>query len=106
MVNQVNIGTTIFDGKDATNSRFGCHIKIHVALPPVPFAGLEIVIEPEYWTVNQVRWDAAQGRFFCVLEKKYQQVDIEGIGFDSFQEWVNYFGENGWSCSKVFSANQ
>jgi hypothetical protein len=98
----MNIGATIYDAKSVDSARTAAHIKREVVLPQAPFIGMSIVTEDDWWKVKEVRWHVHRSQFFLVLDEKFKEGDIEGIGFSSFQAWLEKLTENGWNCSKPF----
>jgi hypothetical protein len=102
----MNIGATIYDAKNALSAKIAAHIKREVSLPSAPFVGMSIVTENDWWNVKEVRWHIPKLQFFLVLEEKFKEADIEGIGFTSFQGWLDKLTQDGWNCSKPFDVQQ
>ena len=98
----MNIGVTVYDGKDSDSAKIGAHLKRSIAMPQVPFVGMTIVTEKDHWKVKEVRWYAFDQSFFLVLEGKFKESEIGGIGILTFSGWLQELSAYGWQCTEPF----
>jgi hypothetical protein len=101
----MNVGATIHDGRNASSAKFGAHIKRNILLPPAPCVGMTVVTEIDFWKVKEARWNANQPGFFLVFEEKFKEMDVEGIGYATFEEWLSALSGRGWAVSSPFAVN-